>query len=420
MNPARDRHFLFSLAAAALTCVAVLAGMRALDSPSVSSSGSGMDSTGEPTDASGFAERGAAHLQRVGETEDPSFYPEAQAAFEEALRLDPNHFEATAGLADYELSRHHFRRGLALSLRAREINPTVGRIDGQIADAQIELGRYGAAERTLERYGSRQPELGSYARVSYFRELNGDLPGAVAAMGLAASSAGEGSADSSFARTLLAKLEADRGNYAEAERIYRAVLSSDPAAPDANLGLAAIEAGRGEIEAAIERYRTVAEAIPAPDHLILLGEAEQVSGDADAAREAYSAAAAAYEDLEEVGMRVDTELAVFEADHGSATRAVDAGARAWRGTPSVRAADAYSWALSAAGRHEAAMRFSSEAMSLGSRDPHFLFHAGIVSLRAGNEDRARALLGRLVAQSAEFSPLFGPSAERTLERLGSR
>ena len=160
-----------------------------------------------PSDPKGHTDLGAAYLVRIGETEDPSLYDEAEHSFNAALSLAPNDFAATAGLAELELSRHHFRRGLALSLRAREINPSVARVDGAIIDGQIELGRYAAAERTLERYVNRQPELASYSRVSYYRELRGDANGALAAMRLAASAAGEGSSGAGFAQTLLGKAQ---------------------------------------------------------------------------------------------------------------------------------------------------------------------------------------------------------------------
>ena len=96
---------------------------------------------------------------------------------------------------------------------------------------------------------------------------------------------------------------------------------------------------------------------------------------------------------------------------------MELGRRAWRYTPSVRAADAYSWALSAAGDHRAALRFSDRAMRLGSRDPVFLYHAAIVALRAGLAATAHNYLARLVAQSPDFSPLYGPRAQRTLRAL---
>jgi hypothetical protein len=60
---------------------------------------------------------------------------------------------------------------------------------------------------------------------------------------------------------------------------------------------------------------------------------------------------------------------------------------------------------------------SRQAMKLGSRDPSFLFHAGIIARRASDLDGARKLLGRLVAQSPRFSPLYAPIARRALGRI---
>jgi tetratricopeptide (TPR) repeat protein len=370
-----------------------------------------------PSDPQGFTDLGRAYLTRFGEIEDPAFYPKAQAAFERALALSPNDPSAVAGMAQLQLSRHQFREGLALAERARRLNPATIQINALITDAEVELGRYGAAAHTAERYVAHRPELASYARISYLRELHGDVGGAVQAMRLAASAAGNRSADSAFATTLLGKLYSDQGDYAAAEAIFRRVLTLRPGYPDAMLGLARIEFAGGRAEEALERFRAVPRTVPAPDHWILLGEAEEAAGHPAAARRAYQAAAAAFDAEEGQGANTATERAVFEAEHGDPARAVALGRRAWRYTPSVRAADAYSLALSAAGEHRAALRFSDRAMRLGSRDPVFLYHAGMVSFRAGDERRARLLLGRLVAQSPDFSPLYGPRAQRALEAL---
>jgi tetratricopeptide (TPR) repeat protein len=439
MDFVRD-HIAIKLMAAALAFLATFAAVRAIDSgPSPAGIGdvardtsSGFEPAAttaqkievlraqvrqSPSDPKGYVDLGSAYLARYGETEDPAFYPKARQAFETALNLSPNDYSVLSGAAQLELSQHHFRRGLALAEQARRINPATVEIDGMITDAQIELGRYAAAADTLQRYVGRRPELGSYARISYFRELHGDLGGAVTAMRLAAAASGDRSADSVFATTLLGKLRADRGDYAAAEATFRRVLSLDPSNPDARLGLAGIEAGGGNTGAALDLYRAVQRDIAAPDHAILLGEAEQAAGHPAAAAQAYQEARAAFEREESVGINTTTERAVFEADHGDPATAVAYGRRAWRLTPSVRAADAYSWALSTAGRHRAALRFSDHAMRLGSRDPAFLYHAGIVAFRAGQQDRARAFLGRLVAQSPGFSPLDGPHAQRVLDRL---
>ena len=133
-----------------------------------------------------------------------------------------------------------------------------------IADAQVELGRYRGAAQTLQRLVSLKPTLAAYSRVSYFRELHGDLDGAVKAMGLAVS-AGAGSPESlAYVESLLGKLEIDRGNYGAAEHAYREALAADPGFPAAGAGLARAEAAQGRLGAAIERYRSVVDAPAAP------------------------------------------------------------------------------------------------------------------------------------------------------------
>ena len=93
------------------------------------------------------------------------------------------------------------------------------------------------------------------------------------------------------------------------------------------------------------------------------------------------------------------------------------GRTAWRRAPSVSSADAYSWALYRAGRIEAASRLSGEAMRLGSRDPEFLYHAGMIARAGGEDARAATLLGRLLEQSPRFSALYAPRARQALRSL---
>ena len=75
----------------------------------------------------------------------------------------------------------------------------------------VELGRYEAAEPTLQRMLDRKPNSSSYSRVSYFRELNGDSRGAVQAMRLAVSAGGGAPRTCAYVQTLLGDLELQRG-----------------------------------------------------------------------------------------------------------------------------------------------------------------------------------------------------------------
>jgi tetratricopeptide (TPR) repeat protein len=195
------------------------------------------------------------------------------------------------------------------------------------------------------------------------------------------------------------------------------VLARDPSYPAANAGLARIDAGHGRFDAAIARYRRVVATIPLPEYVIGLGETEQAAGRAAAARRDYALVGAEIRLLRANGVNTDVDLALFEANHGSTARAVALARRALREAPSVRSADALAWALSRAGDDAQALRYSAEAMRLGSRDPSFLYHAGLIAARAGQQDRARALLTTLVDQSPRFNPLYGPRAQRALEGL---
>lgn len=356
---------------------------------------------------------GDAYYQRARETGDQRFIDQAEDAYASALGRDPGDAAALAGQATLALTRHDFRGGLRLARRARESAPRSQAPYAPLVDAQIELGRYDEAARSIDRLVGLKPNLTAYTRVSYYRELNGDLRGAIEAM-RAAVSAGSGNAENAaFARSLLGDLLAARGDYGDAEAVYREALAIDSGNSSALRGLAALEAGRGGFDAAIRRYRRVVEQTGLPADGYALAETLEAAGRRSEAARAYEAAAR----LTEPGVDTRSEQAVFEADHGDPELAVQLGRAGYRAAPSVSSADSLAWALLAAGDVATAARRSREAMGLGSRDPTFLFHAGMISAAAGDVERAERLLSRLLGQSPRFDPLGAAEAKRTLDEL---
>ena len=426
------------LAAAALAFVATIALLRAIDG-SGAPTGAGavaatevpLDATtGEqiaalrariaedPGDATSYVQLGQAYLAKVGETADGRFYERAEAALQGALRIEPRSFAATSSLGTLALARHRFDEGLMWGLRAQRINPTIASNYGVLTDARIELGRYGAAARTLQRWVNLEPGLSSYARVSYFRELHGDLPGALAAMKLAVSASGESSGEFSFLQTLVGDLHFDAGSYPTAAAAYRSALAVDKGNAAAIAGLAGVDAARGRLDRAITGYREALSTLPASDYALAIGEIEELRGNEAAAERAYAQAGALIRRERPNGVDVDAELALFEADHGSPARAVRLAERAWAVRPNVATADAYAWALHRAGRQAGASRFSAKALRLGSRDPLFLYRAGMIARVAADTDSARTLLGELLEQSPRFNPLLAPRARAALAAIG--
>ena len=371
-----------------------------------------------PDDPQLLASIGNLLYQRGRESGDAGFFEEAERSFRAALALDPRSVEAITGLATLALSDHRFADGLALARRAHRVAPAAVAPYPALVDGLIETGRYPAAARALDRFATVRPGLAAYSRISYFRELHGDLDGAAQALRLAIA-AGSGTAEgAAYVRVLLANLNAQRGRSGAAAAGYREALAIDPASRAAELGLAHLAARRGDLDAAIERMRAALSDPASPDALAELGELEEAAGRTRAAERHYAAAARIERDGIAGGAGADGAVVRFFATHGDARFAVELGRRAWRTAPSVTSADAYSWALFRAGNVDAAARFSAEAMRLGSVDPLFLYHAGMIARAAGDLPRARELLGRLLRRSPDFSPLYAPRAERALRSLG--
>jgi tetratricopeptide (TPR) repeat protein len=355
-----------------------------------------------------------AYMQKVRETGDAGYYQRAQGVLGIARRIDPRDPALFTGLGTLALARHDFRAALSHGLRAHALAPDVVRPLGVIADAQIELGRYGDAGRTLQRMLDAKPNLASYARVSYFRELHGDLAGAATAMRLAVDAGGAAPENVAYVQSLLGQLELGRGHLAAAGRAYRLALYRFPAYAPALAGLARVDIAHGRLRPGIRRLRGVVDRLPLPEYVIALGDAELAAGLGRQAGQDFALVRAEQRLLAANGVNTDTEIALFEADHGSPARAVALARRSWSRAPSVRSADALGWALTAAGRPRAGLAWAHRALRLGSRDPLFLYHAGMAARAAGSTVEARTLLRRALQLNPHFSPLYASRAERAL------
>ena len=381
-----------------------------------------LNDTARPTRATGpsvaaLTQRGNDELQRARETADPARYARAEAAFGQALRRAPRSVDATIGMATLALARHDFRAGLRYAQRARRLEPQLARPYSVLVDAQLELGRYRQAERALQQMIDLQPNLASYARVSYVRELHGDLAGATRAMGLAVSAGAGAPENVAYVQTLLGDLQALRGRTGAARRAYAAALASVDGYVPALASRAQLDAAGGRLGAAIGGYEKIVALRPLPQYVIALGEAQQAAGRRDDARETFALVDAERRLLAANGVNTDVEIALFEADHGDPDRAVMLARRSWRAAPSVRSADAVGWALTRSGRASDGLAWARRALKLGSRDPLLLTRAGLSARGAGRSGEARRYLRRALAANPRFSAVWAPRARTALREL---
>ena len=112
-------------------------------------------------------------------------------------------------------------------------------------DAQVELGQYDAAVDTFQQMVDLRPDLSSYSRVSYARELYGDVSGAIEAMQQAVTAGAPAAENTSWTRVQLGNLYFNSKQLDKAETEYKTALNAYPNYLHALAGLAQVEAARG-------------------------------------------------------------------------------------------------------------------------------------------------------------------------------
>jgi tetratricopeptide (TPR) repeat protein len=372
-----------------------------------------------PSDWRAAAALGLAYVQRARTTGDPSAYPRAERALRRSLSLRRGNVEGLVGMGSLALARHDFRSALTWGRRAVSANPFGVAGYGVVGDALVELGRYREAFRAFQHMANLHPGLAAYARASYARELQGDVAEAIRVMRMAEAAAGSPE-DAAWVAFELGELLWSVGRVDAAEDAYRRAVGQAPAFVAPRAGLARVSWARGRLSEAIRRYERVVTRFPAPEHVAALGHLYAVTGRPTLAQGQFALVRAEQDLFATNGVNVDVELALFDADHGRPQEALRSARAAWAERRSVHAADTLAWALHRNGRSREAAPYARRALALGTQNALFHFHAAMIELRLGHEDRARALLSAAVRTNPYFSIIHSTPARRALSRLEAR
>lgn len=371
----------------------------------------------DPTDGLAQRDLGLALLQRIRETADPSLYPRADEALAAAKALLPDDPLVPVGIGGLQLGRHEFAAALETGQAAVDAFPGYPPARGVVVDALVELGRYDEAFAEAESLATDAPDLASLARLSYARELRGDLTGALAAMEAAAASPGLAPENTAYVLTLVGHLRTLSGDVAGAAAAYDDALALLPGHAPSLAAQGRLAVGRGDLAEAQRLFEQAAGIVPLPEYVIALGETLEARGDDRGAKDQYDLAGVLIELFRANGGVVDVDLALFEADHGDAATALELAQAGYAATPTIRAADAVAWALHRLGRDDEAAPFATEALRLGSRDPLLRYHAGAIAAARGEVEAARRDLSAALAADPGFSPLGAADARALLDAL---
>jgi tetratricopeptide (TPR) repeat protein len=241
----------------------------------------------EPLSPETWVRLGHAWVRKARETSDPRLYRSAGDAADAALELAPKDARALGLRGLVLLDAHRFEEARQLGEELLRRDPEDLAALALVADAQLELGNFEEAVRATQRMVDLKPSLPSYARASHLMWLAGDVPGALETARLAIQAGGDPEARA-WLMVDTALLFSRQGDHDGADSGLDAVLSVMPDYAPALAGKGRVALGRGDPAAAVEWLGRAFARAPLAETAWLLGEARQLIGDRDGARQAYA------------------------------------------------------------------------------------------------------------------------------------
>ncbi len=207
--------------------------------------------------------------------EHPHYYPAALQMLDEVLAMIPQDnpaglktdqkdllFRSLSAKASVQLSLHDFAHALETANKAVAINPHNAQIYGALVDANVELGHYARAVEMADKMVSIRPDLRSYSRVAYLREIHGDVQGSIDALTMAVKAGYPGQESTAWARLTLGNLYKTYGDLKDAELQYQIILAERQDYPFAIAALGEIEMKKQHYAKAEELLKKACSIIP--------------------------------------------------------------------------------------------------------------------------------------------------------------
>ncbi|GAA3948525.1 tetratricopeptide repeat protein [Hymenobacter algoricola] len=353
-----------------------------------------------------------AYMQEGRVTGDHPYYDmAAMQLLNGVLAKEPENFEALCCKASLSLTQHHFSEGLAVAQQAVEINPHNAFVYGLLCDANVELGRYDEAVKMADKMNQVRPDLRSYSRVSYLREIYGDYPGAIEAMDMATKAGYEGLEQTEWARTTLGHLYESTGDLLQAEKQYQRALLARPYYAYALSGLGRIEKARKNYPVAIDYFRKARATVKDyafADELTDLYRLNNEPAKAQAmAKEAIGMLAADATDADEneqMGHYADRELAYAYLKTNELDKALEHAKIEYERRPdNIDVNETLAWVHYKRGEYKPAETYITKALRTKSKNPTLLCRAGLIATKNGKTAEGQALIRQALSTNPYLS-----------------
>lgn len=202
------------------------------------------------------------------------YYPAALNVTEQVMQSesanDDIRFQAMVTRAGVQLSLHEFSTALETALQAYAINHTNAQIHGVLVDCYVELGDYEKAILMADKMVNLKPDIRSYSRISYMREIHGDVDGAKQAMELAVKAGYPGYEETAWAMLTLGEMHLQYGDLDAAQNIFEQILETRQDYPFAVANLGEIAYQKGDLVKAEKLINEAINIIPEVGYYVQL------------------------------------------------------------------------------------------------------------------------------------------------------
>ena len=336
-----------------------------------------------------------AYARRARETADVRYYAMAEETLGKSFAIAPGNFDGLKVEAWLQLGRHEFGKALETATRLNKMSPDDVAVYGYLVDANVELGNYQEAVAAAQWMLDIRPgNFAGLARAGYLRELHGNPGGALELMQMAYDSTPPSeSEDRAWLLTQMAHLELVSGDSSKAEAYANGALAVFPDYHYGVYALAQVRTAQARYEEAAALLRKRYDAAPYAENLYALGEAQQLAGRKEDAKQSLAKFELQSRAESTRANNSNLELISYYIDHaGQPAKALELARLEIERRHDVFTLDSYAWALAANGDYQAADIQMGKALAFGVKDPRLLFHAGAIALHLQQTAKATAYL----------------------------
>ena len=284
----------------------------------------------------------------------------------------------------------------------------------------METGNYKAAIENADKMVSIRPDIRSYSRISYLREIHGDYSGAIEAMKMATESGQPGDETTEWSRVQLGQLYEKTGDLKNAEMHYAIALQNRPNYAYALAGLGRLSLASKDYNKAIHYFLQADSLVNDYSFKEELIDVYQLAGQKDKADaiNAMNKDAQSGKDNQNIGHYADRELAYAYLKTNNYDKALEHALAEYNRRPTnIDVNETLAWVYYKKEDYKKALLYIQVALKTNSKNPTLLCRAGLIYAKADDRMKAKAILLEALKNNPNIDASLKTESMRLLQTL---